>query len=116
MLLPFESLVDFQLRREYIGQNLCENLDLGITQCKGACYLEKKIKDDRQNPDASTRFTKQNQKFSSPFLKTFFHPFSELIFPVKTSCLGDDNHYRFQFIAYIFHPPELEYDFGHTYA
>jgi len=35
--------LDFEIRRDYIVANLCENRDRPIMNCNGKCYLAKRI-------------------------------------------------------------------------
>jgi hypothetical protein len=114
--MPYQSLLDFHLRREYISQNLCENLDKGITSCRGSCYLEKKIEDERQNPEGSTVYTRHVHEFKALYLLT--PGWIEEV-------LVEDDHgygcrypqaYHFQFVSNIFHPPKALCDTHHTTA
>jgi hypothetical protein len=116
LLMPYETLLDFQLRREYIAQNLCENLDKGITSCRGSCYLEKKIQDDQKKSDATTRYTRQITRFSSLYLKSHFLEWEQVKEELQKEEPFYTNHYYFRFISKVFHPPKMEYDCDHTIA
>lgn len=47
-------VIGYQLNKEYIASELCENKDVVASCCEGSCYLDKKIKkaqeDEEQSP------------------------------------------------------------------
>lgn len=51
--------VAFTINQDYIAANLCINRFEAIPLCKGACYLEKQLNEDRQQqqklPDLKTK-------------------------------------------------------------
>jgi hypothetical protein len=49
-VLPLLYL-DFEIRKNYIVANLCENRDKPILLCNGKCYLTKKVKDAREKEE-----------------------------------------------------------------
>lgn len=49
-VLPLLYL-DFEIRRDYIVANLCENRDRPILLCNGKCYLTKRVKDAREKEE-----------------------------------------------------------------
>ncbi len=54
-------LVDFELRRDYIAQYLCENRSHPELHCDGKCYLAKKLKaaQDHEERQAGSRLVQQ---------------------------------------------------------
>lgn len=75
-------LVEYQLNKEYIIQELCENKDVVASCCEGSCYLDKKIKkaqeEDEKVPSLRTE------------LQTEYLPRSSVPFPTKRIFLFDD--------------------------
>lgn len=81
LIVPFIYL-DFELRKEYIIQNLCENRYNPQLHCDGKCYLNKHLRkvaeeharNDAQNQSDSAKrviqevFEEVNFGFSIPFL------------------------------------------------
>ncbi|UQA74149.1 hypothetical protein K2F45_20385 [Sphingobacterium siyangense] len=45
----------FQLNRDYIVSQLCINRFETIPVCKGSCYLEERIKEEKSNNDAQIK-------------------------------------------------------------
>lgn len=45
----------FKLNQEYIASQLCLNRFDTIPVCKGSCYLEEKIKEEKDNPDTQIK-------------------------------------------------------------
>jgi len=100
-------LVNFQLNKEYIAENLCEKRDEPESCCEGSCHLEKELnkveESENQGPINSDTNKKEKTEdfvlYCSDFLKLTEHTKSEIVmyqFTHKT-CAG--------FTSEISHPP-----------
>ncbi|MCA0234586.1 MAG: hypothetical protein LCH91_29285 [Bacteroidetes bacterium] len=72
LLVPVVYL-DFELRKEYIIKNLCENRFQPQLHCDGKCYLAKRL-----HKLAEDNATKETQKHASLFKKMVEDLFEEL--------------------------------------
>ncbi|MCA0234589.1 MAG: hypothetical protein LCH91_29310 [Bacteroidetes bacterium] len=77
LLVPFVYL-DFELRKEYIVQQLCENRFKPELQCDGKCYLAKQL-----HKVAEDNASKEAQKHASFLKKIVEDTFEELTFMVE---------------------------------
>ena len=110
LVVPFVYL-DFELRKEYIIQNLCENRFKPNLHCDGKCYLAKtmhKIAED--NARSETERQSQNLK------KTINEVFDDNLFVShfsNTSNLKIPPVFYFsikqtaQFVGFVFRPPAI---------
>ena len=99
-------LLSFQMNRAYIAENLCENRFDAIPICKGQCFLNKQLDEQKkQENKASNVKLKEVQlfcqevsviKFPVEFLSTF--PFYNFFYPAFIS---------FEYAFVIDQPPEL---------
>lgn len=48
------TIMSFELNRDYIIKNLCENRDRPQLHCDGKCYLAKKLKAGQEQQDSAT--------------------------------------------------------------
>lgn len=46
-------LLEYQLNKDYIVKELCENKDIVASCCEGSCYLDKKLK-EAQDQEGTT--------------------------------------------------------------
>ena len=97
-------VINFQLNRDYIAKNLCENRDKPMMHCNGKCHMMKMLKQeekkDNQNPERKTE--NQDEVLSS---KSFFYSlsiFTEQIAPVYHIPPGSP---IINMPRSIFHPP-----------
>jgi len=65
-LVPF---LDYQINRDYIAQNLCENKNDVIPTCGGSCYLKKELK----KASEENQTTKSQINFSKLISETCFY-------------------------------------------
>jgi len=63
--------LDFEIRRDYIVANLCENRNRPMLNCNGKCYLAKKIADAKKQ---------EEKQAESDFLSKLFAPATDLTF------------------------------------
>jgi hypothetical protein len=95
--------LEYQLNKEYISKNLCENRDKPEMKCEGRCYLCKRLKKeenkDQENPNRkldkrseiipfhegfhflvplcsinSIQYTPYSEEICNYFFASFFHP------------------------------------------
>ncbi len=55
----YRILIDFYMFRDYYTLNYCENLDSEITGCRASCFLEKQLKQEGKNKEASSHYVQQ---------------------------------------------------------
>lgn len=108
LLVPVVYL-DFELRRDFIIQNLCENRFKPQLRCKGQCYLAKKLhKIDEDNATKETQ--RQGQSIKKIMEEVFAEaPIFSCEWSVKT--LSKKSIYSYQLahsehiVSSLFHPP-----------
>jgi hypothetical protein len=99
-------VINFNLNREYIAKNLCENRYRPVLKCNGNCVLMKKMKEEEskeQNTPAPVKMEASSIVLSS---RSFFANAETLVFisnisyiiPVNSGSPVDRT-------ASIFHPP-----------
>ena len=98
------TIMVFEVNREYIAQNLCEQKEVENNTCKGCCQLKKQMKDHSEQEQSNPNQGKP--KLIIDFFASAIHslcPFNPSI---------DFNYYTFQNISLnrfnedIFHPPQ----------
>jgi hypothetical protein len=108
LLVPVVYL-DFELRKDYIIQNLCENRFKPQLKCNGQCYLAKKL-----HKIAEDNATKQTQKQGESIKKIMEEVFDETpLFSCDwaVKVLSPKSIYSYQLahtesvISSLFHPP-----------
>ncbi|WP_439582464.1 hypothetical protein [Dyadobacter bucti] len=101
--------LDFEIRRDYIVANLCENRDRPIMNCNGKCYLAKRIAalDEQEKRQAEQNYMSRlldhvmDQQIYYSFVpetisyKIFTNPVFTYSSPFTARVAVDD----------IFHPP-----------
>ena len=104
--------LDFELNKEYIIQNLCENRFKPELNCNGQCYLAKqlhKVAEDKATKEAG----KQEQNFKKLLEETFHH--EEFVFSQTFTSVAStiQNHFIYKSSHYstltssLFRPPCL---------
>ncbi len=104
--------LDFELNKDYIIKNLCENRFKPELKCNGQCYLAKqlhKVAEDKANKEAG----RQEQNFKKLLEETFHHDnfvfsqtFEGVISTVQNNFSYKTSHYSTLTIA-LFRPPCL---------
>ncbi|HEX9513564.1 MAG TPA: hypothetical protein VF939_23900 [Puia sp.] len=97
--------LNYQLNKDYIAANLCENRDKPQMKCEGRCYLCKRLKNEEKKDQENPERRAENKFESIPFQLGFAltHPASRIIIV---------NYPRFQeaiynsFMLSFFHPPQ----------
>ncbi len=93
----------YNINIEYIIQELCENKDKPQLNCKGKCYLKKKLNEADKAENQTSRTLKQ---LELPVFICNHHNFKTIQNqePVKLTKFQEDL-YAYLSIDYIFHPP-----------
>lgn len=99
-------LASFYYNRNYIAANLCINRFDKIAVCKGSCFLEKQLNENKQEqeklPDLKSKeitlFSQGNYKLAS--VEDF--PIPEHIYPLYIN-----PSIATQYLKSVFHPPCL---------
>ena len=108
LIVPFVYL-DFELRKEYIVKNLCENRFTPQLHCDGKCYLAKQLHKVAQD-HARSETEKQSENIKKSWLDVFeVSCFLENIFSktTKTPRISSDYimYISSDFFDTILHPP-----------
>lgn len=110
LIVPFVYL-DFELRKEYIVNNLCENRFTPQLHCNGKCYLAKQLqKVAREHARSETEKQAQTIKksMSDVFEDTFL--LTEAIFSVEKSVKIQTPYPEYvlsDFCILLLHPPSV---------
>ena len=108
MCSRFVVLLDFELNKDYIIKNLCENRSKPKICCKGKCFLKKQLQkaDKEENiPAGKSSRNKSEEIFCSSIKKV-----KCIILPIvqqnkySVTC---DNFLFNKYSASIFHPPQV---------
>ena len=103
--------LDFEIRRDYIVANLCENRNRPQLNCNGKCYLAKKIAEAKKQEEkqAESDFLAKLLAVSTdmPHLTSPYNNTNELNFTfLKSVKFSFQNQFvAFNHIQDIFHPP-----------
>jgi hypothetical protein len=98
-------LASYEINKEYIAKNLCENKDKSKMHCNGKCHLRKQLnkeskKDNTTLPHLKNKF--ENQFFSEKKLFDFNSILTKKLQPADLYSISDYN----QHLLSIYHPPE----------
>ena len=101
----------YELNKDYIAKNLCENRDKPQMKCCGKCYLRKQLKkvDDNERPSKNTP-TKVEKNEVVAFVLPALIPLSQgnAEFGTKSERTPVFQHLRHSAIPFpIFHPPSV---------
>jgi hypothetical protein len=100
-------IVNFEIHRDYIAKNLCENRDKPKMCCKGKCQLRKQL-NNTENEDTKNKIS---HRFTfDDYVCTDIKPLQiryipETIIKTKTGILSQE--YSFDPLLSIFHPPQV---------
>lgn len=110
LLVPVVYL-DFELRKEYIVKNLCENRFKPQLHCDGKCYLAKtlnKIAEEKAQNEAEKQGQSIKKILEEVFDEQLFEQLSIALFPPSEFPLFDyQPRATVAFIAAVFHPPAV---------
>ena len=106
LVIPMIPYLEYTIRKEFIIENLCVNIEKPEKQCNGKCHLEKQLeKEAKKVNDSEAPLLPQNEKEELPE-----YLIAEQIStaPRKTIVMtGSENQgrYFYQYVQSIFHPP-----------
>lgn len=115
-LISFKMLVgplvylDFELRKEFIIKNLCENRFKPQLHCDGKCYLAKQLHKVAED-NAANEAQKQGENIKKVLEEVFDDSTSELICPafpkriISFTGVSSPNFYFSDFSSVLFQPP-----------
>lgn len=113
--LGFQSLVKlgivtwYQVNKDYVAKNLCENRDKPQLKCCGKCYLRKQLNKANGSNETNRTLPNKTEKTETVdfivaqkiMLARVFYPDAHTYNPsVTTFC-------ETQFVTSIFHPPSI---------
>ena len=99
----------YELNKDYIAKNLCENRDKPQMKCCGKCYLHKQLKKAEGNSSSKNLPDKTEKSevvaYILPVVPSFslinYHPFISVQNPVSQHLHGAD------IALAVFHPPSV---------
>lgn len=95
----------FELNRDYIASNLCENRDKISMNCQGKCYLSKKLK------QVEEKESKQGRETQKQLVQDSFMPENFIIFFGNTVATVINTPYRYimqsGYDSAFFKPPRV---------
>lgn len=101
-------VISFNLNRDYIAKNLCENRNRPVLKCNGNCVLMKKMKQEEkqeQNTPGPVKIELASVVLSS---RSFFATADHLVLsPVVSYALAGNSGKPVDRSAAIFHPPSV---------
>lgn len=96
-------LADFHVNRQYIASHYCVNRNIKESDCKGHCYLNKNLnqeKKDSKSPIAKTRITEESLECISTNLFNYIKTISQKPFLIF------QEDFLQSFLSKIFRPPK----------
>ncbi len=103
-------LVNFQINKEYIAENLCENKEEPESCCEGSCHLTKELVkvEEAENQGPLKTEDSKKEKLEDVFnfnssIKMFFQVNSADVAKVVT----DNFRIKKGYLPSVFHPPSL---------
>lgn len=104
MAIPLVCL-QYQLNKDFIAANLCENKAKPQMQCEGKCHLKKQIEKNSDTPNPSGEKSNVKISLSEFFLENNTHTF-DIAAGTCTFAPGHySNTYAHLYFSSIFHPP-----------
>lgn len=111
--LSFQSLVKigiltwYELNKEYVANNLCENRSKPKLHCNGKCYLNKQLKKTDGNTDARKTAGNERLELLECVLPETFSVRWQCFDAKPLPVAPYSNTYRFLFSDVVFHPPSV---------
>ena len=110
LLVPVVYL-DFEMRKNFIIQNLCENRFKPQLNCNGQCYLAKKL--HKIAEDNATKETQKQGASMKKILEEVFEANPLFSYELRLKNLSPKSNYTHQlahpqsFTLSLFHPPSV---------
>ncbi|MDI9880831.1 hypothetical protein [Flectobacillus longus] len=97
--------LDYNLRKDYIAKNLCQNRNRPSMHCNGKCYLSKQLAKAAEQKEAQQKYASQSvdlycstmPQITASMFNTYFYIVSKYFF------IG--NGYLQNFYSKVFKPP-----------
>ncbi len=106
LVIPMIPYLEYTIRKEFIIENLCVNIEKPEKQCNGKCHLEKQIeKEAKRVNDTEIPFLPQNEKKELP---EYLITEQMSTAPCKARAITGSEYqgrYFYQYVPSIFHPP-----------
>jgi hypothetical protein len=98
--------LQYQLNKNFIAANLCENRARPEMKCEGKCYLCKRLKNEEKKDQENPERRAENRFESLPFPLGFSltHPTGTTISLEYPSFQEEVNN---SFVLSLFHPPQV---------
>ena len=106
LLVPVVYL-DFEMRRDFIIQNLCENRFKPQLNCNGQCYLAKKL--HKIAEDNATKETQKQGASMKKILEEIFEATPVFSYELTFKNLSQKSNYTYQ----LAHPQSFTFSFFH---
>jgi len=98
-------ILSYQVNKDYISKNLCENRNHPERKCCGKCYLKKQL----NNTEKDSNKNKANEQFGVDYFISYFSFELRPSYPdaenIKVAGLIPQN-YSFNPLLSVFHPPQ----------
>jgi hypothetical protein len=99
-------IVNFEIHKDYIAKNLCENRDKPKMCCHGKCQLKKQL----SNTENEGTKNKTSQRFTfDDYVCTEAKQLNPIVLPetiIKTKTALISQQYSFDPLVAVFHPPQ----------
>ena len=106
LLVPVVYL-DFEMRKDFIIQNLCENRFKPQMNCNGKCYLAKKL--HKIAEDNATKETQKQGASMKKILEEIFEATPVFSYELTFKNLSQKSNYTYQLV----HPQSFTFSFFH---
>ena len=101
-------ILQYEINKDYIANNLCVNRAKPSSCCKGKCFLQKKLsadEDQQQSAGKSTRLKDTQVEF-------FLHRIAKIDFQLPVLTISHNFFYQNgksqEFTSFIFQPPQCQ--------
>jgi hypothetical protein len=109
LLKPIFPVVEYVVNYDYISKVLCENKAKPVLKCNGKCHLMKQLAKESESEKPLSSNKKALQEVEILFFQNIDFQCSNVFGLVISSKNTPNyiNHYTFQDINFIFHPPSF---------
>lgn len=109
LLKPIFPVVEYVVNYDYISKVLCENKAKPVLKCNGKCHLMKQLAKESESEKPLSSNKKALQEIEILFFQNIDFQCCNVLGIVISSKNTPNyiNHYTFQDINFIFHPPSF---------
>lgn len=109
LLKPIFPVVEYVVNYDYISKVLCENKAKPVLKCNGKCHLMKQLAKESESEKPLSSNKKALQEIEILFFQNIDFQCCNVLGLVISSKNTPNyiNHYTFQDINFIFHPPSF---------